>query len=161
MTHRVTKELRALENDKTLRGMIRVLEWDQHAVQAEIRGPADTPYAAGWFRVTMSYGPTYPFTPPRVHMDTKVYHPNIDWVTGSICMDLLKHSWSPAMTTTTVLLSLLSLLATPNPADPLRPDVAEIYTTDPHLFAETAALWTRTHARVAEPAFAVSPGSTR
>lgn len=147
MARRVTKELRALEGDETLRDMIRVIERDGQSVQAEIRGPADTPYAAGWFRVTMSYGPTYPFSPPRLHMDTKVYHPNIDWATGSICMDLLKHSWSPAMTTSTVLLSLLSLLATPNASDPLRPDVAEIYITDPELYAETAALWTRNHAR--------------
>ena len=146
MHARVAKELRALEGDATLRDMVRIVDRNETSVQADIRGPLGTPYEGGWFRVTMSYGPTYPFMAPRLHMDTKVYHPNIDWVTGSICMDLLKHSWSPAMTTSTVLLSLISLLASPNPDDPLRPDVAEVFTGDPDLYDETARLWTRNHA---------------
>ena len=39
----------------------------------------------------------------------------------------MKDKWSPALTITKVLLSICSLLTDPNPDDPLRPEVADLY----------------------------------
>ena len=75
-------------------------------------GPGDSPYSGGVFFVMIQFPPDYPFKPPKVQFQTKVYHPNVN-SQGSICLDILKEQWSPALTiskvmhpSTDVLLSL-------------------------------------------------------
>ena len=54
--------------------------------------------------------------PPKLQFTTRIYHPNIN-ANGSICLDILKDQWSPALTISKVLLSLSSLLTDPNPGE--------------------------------------------
>ncbi|KHF99533.1 Ubiquitin-conjugating enzyme E2-17 kDa [Gossypium arboreum] len=65
--------------------------------QATLMGPSDSPYAGGVFLVSIHFPPDYPFKPPKVAFRTKVFHPNIN-SNGSICLDILKEQWSPALT---------------------------------------------------------------
>lgn len=83
-----------------------------------ITGPDNTPYAGGRFIVDITLTHTYPFEPPKMKFDTKIWHPNISSQTGAICLDILKNEWSPALTLRTAMLSLQALLSTPNPDDP-------------------------------------------
>lgn len=97
--------------------------------QATIIGPEGSPYEGGLFYIRIEFPPNYPFCPPKFIFLTKIYHCNIS-PSGSICLDILKESWSPALTVSKVLLSICSLLNDPNPDDPLVPDIADHYKSD-------------------------------
>jgi len=109
-------------------------------------GPADSPYAGGVYNVGIQFPVDYPFKPPRVVFKTKIYHPNIN-AQGFICLDILKQNWSPALTVSKVLLSILSMLTDPNPKDPLEPDIAHEYIHNRSQYEETAREWTITYAQ--------------
>ena len=120
-------------------------EKDQYHWQATIMGPDDSPYAGGVFFLNIHFPTDYPFKPAKINFTTRIYHPNIN-SNGSICLDILKEQWSPALTISKVLLSISSLLTDPNPDDPLVPEIAQIYKTDKPKYEATAREWTRKYA---------------
>ena len=101
-------------------------EIDYYNWNATITGPQQSPYENGIFNLEIRFPPNYPYKPPNITFKTSIYHPNIS-KRGDICLDILKDQWSPALTITKVLLSICSLLTDPNPDDPLRPSVADLY----------------------------------
>ncbi|CCJ28583.1 unnamed protein product [Pneumocystis jirovecii] len=126
--------------------------------QATILGPGDSPYSGGVFFLAIHFPTDYPFKPPKVNFTTRIYHPNIN-SNGSICLDILRDQWSPALTiskgimllihpflTFTVLLSICSMLTDPNPDDPLVPEIAHVYKSDRMRYEATAKEWTRKYA---------------
>ncbi|TMW61126.1 hypothetical protein Poli38472_013589 [Pythium oligandrum] len=80
----------------------------------------------------------YPFEPPKMRFETKIWHPNISSQTGAICLDILKDQWSPALTIKTALLSIQALLSAAEPTDPQDAEVARVYMDDPEQFQNTA-----------------------
>jgi len=111
-----------------------------------IKGPEGTPYEGGTFVVDIQIPASYPFEPPKMRFDTKVWHPNISSANGAICLDILKKEWSPALTLRTALLSLQALLCSPNPDDPQDAQVAGQYKRDKNAFEQTARFWTSAYA---------------
>jgi ubiquitin-conjugating enzyme E2 D/E len=113
--------------------------------EAMIFGPSDSPFQGGLFKLSIAFPSDYPFKPPILTFKTKIYHPNIN-AAGGICLDILKQQWSPALTISKVLLSILSLLTDANPNDPLVPEIADMYKRDRPAYDVKAREWTRIYA---------------
>ena len=80
---------------------------------AVLRGPADTPYSGGRFRIRLSVPPSYPLAAPTVTFETPIFHPNVHFRTGEVCMDILKTDWSPAWTLMSVCRAVVALMSDP------------------------------------------------
>ncbi|KAM0479500.1 hypothetical protein ACHAPX_004715 [Trichoderma viride] len=139
---RVIKELQDLTEDKDNSGIHAspVNESLTH-LQGWFHGPGDTPYAGGKYYIRIMLDGQYPFKPPQMQFETKIWHPNVSSQTGAICLDILKSNWSPVQTIKTALLSIRMLLENPNPSDPQDAEVANMLLTEPDAFVVMAHDW--------------------
>lgn len=69
---------------------------------------------------------------------------------GAICLDTLGSAWSPVLTLKSALISLQSLLSSPEPKDPQDAEVARMLITNPREFAHVAREWAIKHAGAPE-----------
>lgn len=142
---RIQKELIELENDPLSNCSAGPVNDDLFHWSATISGPEDSPYSEGIFFLKINFPADYPFKPPKIKFETRIYHCNIS-SNGAICLDILKDSWSPALTITKVLLSISSLLTDPNPNDPLVPTIAELLIKNKEEHDKLAKEWTLNYA---------------
>ncbi|KAF9193736.1 Ubiquitin-conjugating enzyme E2 1 [Haplosporangium sp. Z 767] len=116
---RIQKEIADCQRDQaSLIDLALVEDGNIMHMKGRFPGPEGTPYEGGMYQVDIILSDAYPFQPPKVKFDTKIYHPNVSSQTGAICLDILKQQWSPVLTISSTLLSVQSLLCTPEPNDP-------------------------------------------
>ena len=142
---RIQRELAELNKDPPANCSAGPVSDDLYNWQATIMGPKDSPYEGGVFFLSLVFPSEYPFKPPKVHFTTKIYHCNIS-ANGSICLDILRDQWSPALTVNKLLLSISSLLTDPNPNDPFVPEIASLLKRDKQKHNQTAREWTQKYA---------------
>lgn len=144
---RVMKEIKDCQRDSNLTQInIQMLGEDLTRLRGNFPGPTNSPYEGGTFEVDIEVPIKYPFEPLKMKFITKVYHPNVSSQSGAICLDILKDAWSPVLTLKTTLVSLQSLLCSPEPNDPQDAEVAKVYLSNRHEFERIARYWTQTYA---------------
>ena len=57
---------------------------------------------------------------------TKVFHPNVHFRTGDVCLDILKKEWSPAWGVQAACRAILALLSDPDADSPLNCDAGNM-----------------------------------
>ncbi|KAI9299132.1 ubiquitin conjugating enzyme [Neoconidiobolus thromboides FSU 785] len=109
-----------------------IYEWD-----VLIIGPQDTLYEGGFFKAHLSFPTNYPQMPPSMKFITEMWHPNV-YSDGRVCISILhppgedkwgyesaSERWLPVHTVETILLSVISMLSSPNDESPANIEAAK------------------------------------
>ncbi|CAM9409535.1 unnamed protein product [Pylaiella littoralis] len=165
---RLRKEMHKLQSSPPDEDIRMVPEEDDiRQWRAFIRGPPDTPFAGvissitfqylinicrnplshlfnatGVYELKITVGQQYPMAPPSMHFITKVFHPNVHFHTGEICLNILKKEWSPAWSLQGACRAILALLAHPEADSPLNCDAGNMVRAgDMRAFRSVARLY--------------------
>lgn len=134
---RLARELKAIQNSEEENMSISLYDPELHGGSygkggdfflwhAQIKGPVDTPFEGGEYALLLRVPSEYPMMPPKAVFITKLFHPNVTFANGEVCLDILKSQWSPAWSVRSVCLAVQVLLSDPEPSSPLNCDAANL-----------------------------------
>uniref|UniRef100_A0A7S2AI60 UBC core domain-containing protein n=1 Tax=Octactis speculum TaxID=3111310 RepID=A0A7S2AI60_9STRA len=111
-------------------------ESSMHDFFVKFEGPPDTPYEGGVWKIHVTLPPAYPFKSPSIGFKNRMFHPNVDDISGSVCLDVINQTWSPMFNLVNIFeVFLPHLLRYPNPTDPLNGEAAALMMRDPDAYA--------------------------
>ncbi|MCJ1335166.1 hypothetical protein MMC09_000432 [Bachmanniomyces sp. S44760] len=122
---------------------------DLHTWKITLSGPPPpSPYSGGTFTLLLLLPPDYPFKPPTLSFQTKIYHPNVsNDEKGSMCLGLLRaDQWKPSSRVRDVLVFAQRVVEEPLPDEAVEEGIAREYREERKEWGIKARRWTRLYA---------------
>jgi len=89
-------------------------------------GPKNSLYEEGRWKLCIFLPDDYPYKSPSICFKNRIYHPNIDYFSGVVCLDVINQTWTPMYRLLNIFdVFLPQLLLYPNETDPLNPEAAQ------------------------------------
>jgi len=146
---RVVRELNECTKEPPAGTTVRLVD-ESDVLKWEILmdGPEQSIYAGGHFKLLLTLPSDYPFKPPILNFQTKIYHPNVsNDDKGSMCLGMLRSDeWKPPNRIVAVLNMARNLLVEPNPDDAVETSIAEQYKNSRKEFEKQAKEWVKKYA---------------
>ncbi|KAK8884718.1 ubiquitin-conjugating enzyme E2 G1 [Tritrichomonas musculus] len=115
-----------------------------------INGVEGTILSGGLFPAELTFKDDFPLSPPKMVFKCPMWHPNIDSKTGDVCISILHNPgvdelnpqesaserWNPTHTVESIVLSVLSMLQSPNPESPLNIPANREFMNDPEKYKQ-------------------------
>ncbi|KAI4745331.1 hypothetical protein E4T50_04355 [Aureobasidium sp. EXF-12298] len=99
------------------------------------KGPEETPFQGGLWKIHVELPDQYPYKSPSIGFVNRIFHPNIDELSGSVCLDVINQTWSPMYEMVNIFeVFLPQLLRYPNPTDPLNGEAAALMMREPKTY---------------------------
>ncbi|ETV74238.1 hypothetical protein, variant 2 [Aphanomyces astaci] len=112
----IRQEFHALDDNPVKGCRVVPFKQDMRQWTVFLQGPADTPYDGGVFRFHFQFGHDYPYEPPIVSLQTRIYHVNfIMLLDGTAPTEWLASMWTPDWRSRTLLERLVLLFRDPKP----------------------------------------------
>lgn len=113
----------------------------------KFRGPESTLYANGLWTLHVVLPSEYPYKSPSIGFMNRIYHPNVDEISGSICLDVINQTWTPMFDLLNIFdVFIPQLLRYPNPADPLNGQAAQLLLRDENKYNNRVKEYVRLYA---------------
>jgi len=107
------------------------MEGDGYEFLVQFHGPKGTLYEGGVWQVSVTLPKDYPYQSPSIGFKNRMYHPNVDEISGSVCLDVINQTWSPMYELVNIFdMFLPQLLSYPNADDPLNGEAAALLLGD-------------------------------
>ena len=103
-----------------------------------MKGPNKTCYENGLFQLSIKFPKNYPNDPPDIKFVTKIYHPNINFESGVICISTKSTDWENNKSIINVIYSIFDLLNKPNLDHGLNKEALLLYKNDYKSFNKKA-----------------------
>src|SRR3989338_7752143 len=143
---RIMKEYTEIQKANQTDLVLQPDENNIYLLYAKCIGPKGTCYEDGVFELKIQVPKEYPISAPKVEFITKIFHPNVHFDSGEICMDILKDKWSPVWTLLNVCRAIVSMMSNPKEGSdsPLNCDAGNlIRNNDDRGFNSMAKMYTK------------------
>lgn len=139
----LTKQYRAIAREGSDLYRVEPDDKDMFRWTVWMKGPAETVVEGGVFKTELRFPSDFPNMPPKMRFLTPIFHPNV-YEDGRVCISLLhdpgpdpfgyekaEERWNPARSIESIIVSVISILASPNSDSPANVDAARLLKDNP------------------------------